>query len=213
MATESKDVITFKQKPVLIIRDEETLEVFSDENLSLVLKFLIKGPLSIEDLEKNFKRYGEEKSDKSIYRYLNKLIEKKLVAKAGKRITSKNADDLTSETIYSRTAIAFITVAPVDKHVDAKEGEYGEVWIATKLLLEEFFGKKADSNEFLEFATKLDEEKDDLVIKLFENASDETLERVAKLNYMGVNFVLQFVGWLASISQSDLRTEITSLFK
>ena len=168
---------------------------------------------SLAVLPKSFKRIDEEKSDKSIYRYLSKLIDVKLVAKAGKRITSKNSEELISETIYIRTAIAFITVAPIDKHVNAKEGDACHVWIASKNLLEDFFGKKADTKEFLNFATKLDKQKDELVIKLFENANEKTLEKIADLNYSDVNFVLQFVGWLATSTKMDLEKELFDLFK
>jgi hypothetical protein len=207
----TQNVVTFKQKPVIIIRDKEILDLFKDENLVYVLKFLKKAPMTIGDLVDTFQKVGVEKSDKSVYRYLHKLIKAKLVAKAGKRITSKTSSSLTSETIYTRSAIAFITVIPVEDRVTKAE-ESNPVWDATRLLLGEHFGKTASEKAFTIFANKLDEEKDQLVIDLFENASDETLERVAQLDYAGVNFLLQFLSWLAIIPKRDITKELEEIF-
>jgi len=209
--TGPKNVVTFKQKPVLIIRDKETLDLFKDENLGYVLKFLRKEPMTIGDLEKSFKKIGIEKSDKSIYRYLHKLIQVKLVAKAGKRITSKTSDNLTSETIYTRSAIAFITVAPVAEQGSDKKEDY-PVWEATRLLLSEHFGKNAVEKEFVKFANKLDKERDELVVNLFENATEETLEKVAQLDYLGISFLLQYIGWLAIIPEQDIAKDLERIF-
>ena len=209
--TDPKNVVTFKQKPVLIIRDQETLDLFKDENLGYVLKFLRKEPMTIGDLEESFKKIGIEKSDKSIYRYLHKLLQVKLVAKAGKRITSKTSDDLTSETIYTRSAIAFITVALV-ADPGTEKNEHNSVWEATRLLLSEHFGKNAAAKEFVRFANKLDKERDQLVVNLFENATEETLEKVAQLDFHGINFLLQYIGWLAILPEQDIAKDLERIF-
>ncbi len=209
--TGPKNVVTFKQKPVIIIRDKETLDLFKDENLGYVLKFLRKEPMTIGDLEQCFKKAGIEKSDKSIYRYLHKLLQVKLVAKAGKRITSKTSDNLTSETIYTRSAIAFITVAPVaEPGTDGKKNN--SVWDATRLLLSEHFGKNASEKEFVKFANKLDKDRDQLVVNLFENATEETLMKVAQLDYQGINFLLQYIGWLAILPEQDIAKDLEQIF-
>ena len=210
--TGPKNVVTFKQKPVIMIRDKETLDLFKDENLGYVLKFLRKEPMTIGDLEESFRKVGIEKSDKSIYRYLHKLLQVKLVAKAGKRITSKASDNLTSETIYTRAAIAFITVAPVSEP-GTKTAEDNAVWEATRLLLSEHFGKKASEKEFVKFANKLDKDRDQLVVNLFENATEETLEKVARLDYLGISFLLQYIGWLAIIPEMDIAKDLEEIFK
>jgi len=209
--TGPKNVVTFKQKSVIIIRDKETLELFKDENLGYVLKFLRKEPMTIGDLEAAFRKVGIEKSDKSIYRYLHKLLQVKLVAKAGKRITSKASDNLTSETIYTRSAIAFITVAPVAEPGSENKG-HNPVWEATRLLLSEHFGKNAAEKEFVKFANKLDKDRDELVVNLFENATEETLEKVAQLDYLGISFLLQYIGWLAIIPEKDIAKDLEQIF-
>ncbi|MHA1367125.1 MAG: hypothetical protein ACTSP5_12045 [Candidatus Heimdallarchaeota archaeon] len=195
---ESQDVITFRQIPVKIINDVKTLEYFKDPNLRLVVAFLKKGPMTITDLERLFKDKGNEKSDKSIYRYLHKLIQAKIVAKAGKRVTSTDENNLASETLYTRSAKAFITVQPVDESRDCGLGSECPVWEASRLLLSQIFGK--------------DKEKDKIAIDLFENADEETLEKVANLDWEGINYVLQFVGWFAMVSKVDVRSKLKDIY-
>jgi hypothetical protein len=209
---ESQDVITFRQIPVKIINDADTLEFFKDPNLKLVVAFLKRGPMTITDLEKLFKDKGNEKSDKSIYRYLHKLIQAKVVAKAGKRVTSTDEENLASETLYTRTAKAFITVMPVDESRDCGLGSECPVWEASRLLLSQIFGNEGDKKKFAEFANWLDKEKDKIAIDLFENADEEILEKVANLDWEGINYVLQFVGWFAIISQQDIKSKLNEIF-
>lgn len=206
----SQEAITYKQKPVKIIKDQETLKIFHDENLMTVLKFLKKGPCSIQDLVDKFKKNDDEKSDKTIYRYLHKLIQVKLVAKAGKRVTS-NEDDIISETIYMRSAKAFITVYPMDER-ECKGGEECPVWEAIRSLIGPFFDGQGDKKSFSELASKLDRDIDNLIIEMFENADDETLDKIADLDWSGINHVMQFAGWLAINSKMDIRKELEKVF-
>ena len=208
----SQEVVTYKQKPVKIIKDTKTLKVFHDENLMMVLKFLKKGPKSIQDLVENFKTYGDEKSDKTIYRYLHKLIQVKLVAKAGKRVTSVDEEDLMSETIYLRTAKAFITVSPIDDR-ECKGSEECPVWEATRLLVGQNFNNTGDKKAFAKFATDLDRKIDNLVIQMFESADEETLDKIADLDWSGINHVMQFSGWLALSTKKDLKTELEKIYE
>jgi len=203
----SQEVITYRQKPVKIIRDNKTLEFFRDENLMYVIKFLKNGPMSIQDLENAFTNIGVEKSDKTIYRYLHKLIQAKLVAKAGKRVSSVKEDDLVSETIYLRTAKAFITVQPIDLR-ECKGSADCPVWEVTRILIGQLIGNSGDAEKFAEFASSVDREKDEIVIKLFESADEDTLDKIADLDWQGINHVLQFAGWLALSTKMDIGKEL-----
>ncbi|NHJ86521.1 MAG: hypothetical protein FK734_13735 [Asgard group archaeon] len=212
---ESQDVITFKQRPVMVVSDDKRLEYFYDENLMHVLKFLKKGPMTITDLENEFKKIKDEKSDKSIYRYLSKLIKATLVAKAGKRITSVNEDNLSSETVYMRSAKAFIMIRPLDEKGCGK-GADCPVWEATRFLLGKLYGGKKlqdKAKEFSEFGIELDRQKDQLAIDLFETADEETLDKISALDWDGINYVLQFVSWFGLISQRDVKADLDKLYK
>ena len=121
----SQDVVTYKQDTVKTLNEEQVNLMYSDENLSYIIKFLRVGPRTVKELEADFTKKGIKKSDKSIYRYLKNLIEIGLVAKAGKRITSKGAGELQSETIYIRTAKIFLTANLKKKLGSLEEKDVG----------------------------------------------------------------------------------------
>ena len=117
------DVITFEQKPVLIIGNEEIIEykdsktgetksvlkgsLLRDPLYSPILTALKAGPLTVRELEKKYAKLAEEpKSDKTLYRYLKFLEKAGLVTPAGQRVTvGKTA----TEALYARTAKLFFS--------------------------------------------------------------------------------------------------------
>jgi hypothetical protein len=117
------DVITFEQKPVLIIGNEEMIEyedaktgekksilkgkLLWDPLYSPILTALKAGPLTVRELEKKYAKIAKEpKSDKTLYRYLKFLEKAGLVAPAGQRVTvGKTA----TEALYARTAKLFFS--------------------------------------------------------------------------------------------------------
>ena len=117
------DVITFEQKPVLIIGNEDIIEykdaksgekksvfkssLLGDPLYSPILTALKAGPLTVRELEKKYAELAQEsKSDKTLYRYLKFLEKAGLVTPAGQRVTvGKTA----TEALYARTAKLFFT--------------------------------------------------------------------------------------------------------
>ncbi|NPD89567.1 MAG: winged helix-turn-helix transcriptional regulator [Asgard group archaeon] len=118
-----RDIITVEQQPVLIIGNEDTIEykdvktgekksVFTSNLLidplySPILTALKKGPLTVRELEIEYKKLANEpKSDKTLYRYLKFLEKAGLVTPAGQRVTvGKTA----TEALYARTAKLFFS--------------------------------------------------------------------------------------------------------
>ncbi len=199
-----QEAITYKQKAVLILSKEQ-FESFNDQNLVYTVKFLSKSPMSISDLVQAFKKLDMEKSEKSIYRYLNKLLKLKLVAKAGKRITSIDESDLISETIYLRSAKVFLTKA-------CKECPEGvacpEYIVALSLLKNLFKGKELSAIKLAKLGNKLNAERNKVFIDLISNADSETLEEFTVLDMKKINFVKEFVSWLAISLNIDIPDEI-----
>ncbi|MCK5184231.1 MAG: ArsR family transcriptional regulator, partial [Candidatus Heimdallarchaeota archaeon] len=74
-----RDIITNQQKVVQVFTGDEIEELLSETNHRQVLHFLFKGPLTVEELEIAFEKSGNDKSDKSISRYLGKLKKAGLV--------------------------------------------------------------------------------------------------------------------------------------
>ena len=207
----SQDVITYKPEKLVFIKDEKKNKLFEDENLHYVLKFLRKGPMTILDLSDAFKHIDDEKSDKSIYRYLHKLIQAKLVAKAGKRITTKNESDLTSETLYMRTAYAFILKIPLARK--EKEEFHSPIFDSMFLLLKQKFGdKKAGQKDFKEFFDKVDNERDQYIIDLYEQADKETLKALESLEGKNILFALEYASWLAILMKYNFKDELEKIY-
>jgi len=203
-----QQAITYKQKAILILNDEQSM-VFTDQNLAWVLKILAKGPLTITDIKEAFMKHGKEKSEKTLYRYLSKLLKIGLIAKAGKRITSVDEGILISETIYSRVAKVYITKKPMK----FDDGEIRPEFEIAQLILSSIFDKKRGCGIcFTEIANRFDIEKHQLFIELLEHADPETLERFAELDWKGISAVKEFVGWIALCLKYDVQDVIKDCY-
>ena len=207
----SQDVITYKPAKLIFIKDEKKNQLFHDENLNYVLKFLRKGAMTIHDLSDNFKQIDEEKSDKSIYRYLHKLIQAKLVAKAGKRITTKNESDLISETLYMRTSNAFILKVPLASK--EKEDFHSPIFDSMFLLLkQQYSNKKVGKKAFKKFFDKIDSERDQYIMDLYEQADEETMNKLGDLEGKNILFALDYASWMAILFKYDIKAELEKIY-
>ncbi len=207
----SQDVITYKPAKLIFIKDEKQNSLFHDENLNYVLSFLRKGAMTIHDLGDAFKQIEEEKSDKSIYRYLHKLIQAKLVAKAGKRITTKNESDLISETLYMRTSNAFILKVPLASK--EKEDFHSPIFDSMFLLLKQQYGnKKVGKKAFKKFFDKIDHERDQYIMDLYEKADEETLNKLGDLEGKSILFALDYASWMAILLKYDIKAELEKIY-
>ena len=207
----SQDVITYKPEKLVFIKDSKRSKLFEDENLSMVMKFLKKGPMTITDLMDAFKNIGEEKSDKSVYRYLHKLIQGKLAAKAGKRITAHDESDLTSETLYMRTSNAFILRIDI---TEEKDGELKSPIFETLFhVFKQLHGNKdGDLKAFKKFFDKVDKEKDDYIYELFEKADKEACEKLDGLDGREILFALDYGAWLAILMKYNMKEELGKIY-
>lgn len=206
---ESQDIITYKQAIVKVIDNEEIVDILKDGNLLPVLKFLQKGPMTINDLVETFNKKGDKKSDKTIYRYLHTLVQAKLVAKAGKRITSITADELISETIYMCTAKSFIFPEALKHTPENYEKGFCPVFDVSRLLLKPIFdNKELDSNSFQKFLFRLDRERDELLVELFNSADDETIKKINDLDWKMLEIFLNYASWIGISTKMDIKKEL-----
>ncbi|NPE09058.1 MAG: hypothetical protein GNW80_12310 [Asgard group archaeon] len=205
----SQDVITFNQKTVIDLSEKQAEILHGDENLYYILKFLRVGPRTVKELESDFAHKGMKKSDKSIYRYLKNLIEIGLVAKAGKRITSKGAGDLQSETIYIRTAKIFLT-ANLEKKIDSMEEKDVGLFYDTiySLLAGKFKDKLKTDKGVDKLISTLESRKFQLINEIFGNANEETMEKISNLDWGLIDYLIDYIGWLALSLEFDIAKEI-----
>lgn len=204
----SQDVITFRQEKMIFIVNDKQKKLFEDENLNLVLKFLRKGPMTISDLIIAFKKHSEKKSDKSIYRYLQQLIKAKLVAKAGKRISTQDENDLVSETLFMRTAKAFILKQPLVE-TESKSSFFEAMFLFLRHLYE---NKSGNLNKFKDFIKRIDDDRNQYTYDLFTNADEETNAKIDVLDGSNIFYSIDYAAWLAIMLNYDLKKELDNLY-
>ncbi|NHJ48648.1 MAG: hypothetical protein FK733_12760 [Asgard group archaeon] len=205
----NQNIITYKQR-VAVVPDENALQkMYSDENLMLIIEALRKGPMTIDELVKEFEDKGQKKSDKSVYRYLKELIELKIVARAGKRIKSIDEKDLQSETIYIRTAKIFLTGNLKHKAEKLGKEKIDQLFDVLKSLLMERYSDKITSKKALhDLLIRFDEKKEKLLIELLENANKETLKKISVVDWGLIVDMVEYAGWLALLLEQDLEKEL-----
>lgn len=205
----SQDVITYNQKTVIALTEEQVDLLYSDANLGYIIKFLRVGPRTVKELEKDFTKKGIKKSDKSIYRYLKNLIEVGMVAKAGKRITSKGAGELQSETIYIRTAKIFLT-ENLKKKLGSLEEKDVELFYDTiySLLAGKFKDELKTEKGVDNLINILESKKSKLVHDILGSANEETMEKISKLDWGLLDYLMEYIGWLALSIEFDVVKEI-----
>jgi len=205
----SQDIISYKQKIIQIIDDDIMNKMKSEENLYHIIKSLRKGPMTVNELVDKFKEDGIKKSDKSIYRYLKALIEYKLVARAGKRITSHDEKDLQSETIYIRIARIFITDNLKHKEEKLGEKKTKKMFELIYAVLSRKYPDKITSPEgIMNLLYKFDKNKNDLIVDLLENSTETIFQQEAELDWDLVEFFLEYVGWLGLMLEYNVEDEI-----
>ena len=190
------DIITNKQKVVKIFSEKEVEEILTDENHRIILQFLFKGPLTIEDLQIAYNNIGSKKSDKSIYRYLGILKRAGLVIEACKRIYSDKDNQIKTQTLFSR--VAKIIFTPY-KRLERQEELENKTYEILNIILQEKLGlKKASSDSCLK--TKVDKlynTKNESIANYFENIKNEKiLNLIEDFEIQELYPILDLASWI-----------------
>ncbi|NHJ40622.1 MAG: hypothetical protein FK731_11365 [Asgard group archaeon] len=208
-----QDVITYNQKITANITDKEIAKFFYDEDYSILLKFLRTGPKTIKEIEEAYRLDDNEKSDKTIYRYIKDLSEVGLVVEAGQRIFTDEEHRNKSVKIYMRTAKVFHDNSGAMKgesEVD-KTKEKKEYYRAYKILLDLLEEDKNFTEDCIEeIIDKIYLEGQDLASKLIEKAGDEIFELLAKYDFNDVNEFILNLAWLIMIYKKDFKNRLST---
>ena len=175
-----QDFKTYEPKPIKHIdipRDDTT---FRDSNLLFLRNLLNRlGPLTIKDIVREFKegKEVEEKSDKTIYRYIGKLKDLGMVTQVGKRIY---VDDLKTETLFGVTAKFFLIGThntPFHKSATGVllERRKGLVEFIGEVLKHQYGSKKPNLACLERIIVDLTESSTDILIRNFESLSLEAI--------------------------------------
>ncbi|MHA1212082.1 MAG: hypothetical protein ACTSSH_06440 [Candidatus Heimdallarchaeota archaeon] len=191
-----KDIITNTQKVVKVFSEDEIGDILSDENHRYLLQFLFRGPLTVEELEIAYQSSDNDKSDKSIYRYLGKLKKAGLVIEAGKRIFTDKDNQIKTQTLFSR--VAKIIFAPRKHFEQQKELESKSVEVLNIILQERLGFKNPASEECLKEKTQtMYSEKSNAIASYFEGTKNERLlSLVEDFEIHELYPILDLAGWI-----------------
>ncbi|MHA1212191.1 MAG: hypothetical protein ACTSSH_07000 [Candidatus Heimdallarchaeota archaeon] len=206
---EVRDVITYNQRIVMKITDKEIAQYFYDKDYGMLLKFLRSGPKTIKEIEGTYLEEGNEKSDKTIYRYIKTLDELGLVVEAGKRIYTDENNKNKTVTLYMRTAKVFLDRAIEMTSEKLKEEKMSRIFKAYKILLDNLEEDKSFTVDCLKDIYDLVyNEGQDYAAQIIEKAGDELFELLEDLDFSGVNDFLLSLSWLIMIYKKDFNKKL-----
>ncbi len=210
-----QDIIDYKSTVLKVISDEETLKILSDNNYEKVMRILRKKPMTVQEITEAFNElaktcsFTDQKSDKSIYRYLKVLEERGMVATAGQRVVmGKTA----TEKLYTRTARIFQR-----KDIDWMS-EGGEQWVKRFILLMGYMidtdGQESSIRCIQEFFKKQSEAKMVALENLAQSASDDIVKQIVEGEW---EELLAFIDWVyifgTLMNQPDLLEQLGDCLK
>jgi len=190
-----QDVITYTPERIKIISDRKIIDIMRDPTHMPIIKALRKGPMTVRELEKAYAKEAkdseevEAKSDKTIYRYLKVLEKAGAVVPAGQRVIfGKTA----TETLFSRSAEIFMTLATETDYWDCDEGKDLAKKIAP--MLSKVCGdRKIDVTCLTKFMNELEKENSKQLLGLFEGADEEMVDIITSIDWHYKDKVLGYV--------------------
>jgi predicted transcriptional regulator len=215
-----QDVISIQPsifKHITVDTNDPTLR---DDNVVFLRTILRqKGPMTVRDIVNQYKENDNQKSDKTIYRYLGKLTEAGIVAKVGKRVFIDEENNIRTETLYGNSAFLFLTAADIHPFSENAEGavllKRDPITRVIGLFLKKKLGARKVNEECLkEILVKRHTNAQEYLIKTVELGDEEIYNLVKELEYYDTGVVLEVVAWLGSImSEPNIVKDIEKCFK
>lgn len=214
--TDVQDVVTYTPDRIKIISDRKIIDIMRDPNHMPIIKALRKGPMTVRELEKSYAKEAkdseevEAKSDKTIYRYLKVLEKAGVVVPAGQRVViGKTA----TETLFSRSAEIFMTLATETDYWDCDEGKDLVKKIAP--MLSKVYGdRKIDVTCLTKFMNQLEKESSKQLLTLFEGADEEMVDLITSIDWHYKDKVLGYVSSFSIIlNNPEFYEKLRSCFK
>ncbi len=227
------------EKPVAVkhIYSSDDKTVFNDKNLKFLRQILSqKGPLTIKRISEEFenwiivdsrsKKKSQEKSVKTIYRYLKALKDEGMVEEAGKILYKEFQEDgstkIVSETTFGTTAKFFLLLGETILFDETEDKEILRQRISVtrfvgNVLNNQFPGRKLNEERFERFLINMYEINNQEMIKNMESTTTENIEMAINEN-LGEpvrKYLLDFVMWLGLIiaKKDELYEEISKCYE
>ncbi len=209
-----QDIITNEQQLVKVLSELSVENVLDDNNHRFLLHFLVKQPLTVDEIKIEFKKSGNDKSDKTIYRYLKKLKRAGLVIEAGKRIFTDNKNQIKTQTLFARVAkIIFTPQGKTDSNPKLKQTSLK----ITSMLLKDRLNLRSDAD--LDCIQKqvdnIAKVKNELISDHFQSSKNsELMGLIQTMDIYELYPILDTVSWILLLNENpDAVKEIIKCFK
>ncbi|MHA1155636.1 MAG: hypothetical protein ACTSQK_05965 [Candidatus Heimdallarchaeota archaeon] len=203
-----QDVITYNQVVTKRIKDKEVSKYFYDKDYGLLLTFLRTGPKTIKEIEEAYAAEGNEKSDKTLYRYIKTLGEVGLAVEAGKRIFTDKENRNKSVSIFMRTAMVFFDDTNVDQATTKANKK--KIFQAYKLLLDQVDENKTFTKECIETIMEKLIKAEELAIEFIQNSDEKVFDLLKGQDFTEINAFIQNISWLIMIYNSEIKETLKS---
>ena len=196
----------FKQKPVILIKEEAKMQIMANPIYFPILMSLRDGYKTIKEIEeeynkfivKDLKKQGikdrkkikemvdkKKRSDKSLYRYIQHLIDADFVVLVGKRIAMEKS---MTEKIFARTAKFFFVDSYYEKMICANQGCIDSL---SQLLGLIYDVPQLEKTNLKQFTNLMKECSKKITSILFTKKSEEFVQIVENLSLSEITAVLQ----------------------
>jgi DNA-binding transcriptional ArsR family regulator len=177
------------------ISDDNAKKAFLDPNLSQILLILRDSnkPMTVDELEESFKAIDQEKSSKTIYRYLKKLEDAELVVQAGKRVFSRDMKKIRTKTLYMRAAKLFF---PIKTSYEVKRQKKEIVDVIGELIGKASTRKLKSPEKLNDFIADLFIRESELVRKILKNTDEKQANAIANWDIKQRQSAIAIIGRL-----------------
>lgn len=208
-----QDIITNQQKLVKVLSDTSIENVLDDDNHRFLLHFLVKQPLTVEEIKFEFQKSGNDKSDKTVYRYLKKLKRAGLVIEAGKRIFTDSNNQIKTQTLFARVAkIIFTPRGKTDSNPELKQTSLQ----ITSMLLKDRLNLKSDADLscIQKQVDNIAKVKNELIADCFHSSENtELMNLIQAMDIYELYPILDTVSWILLLNENpEAVKEITKCF-
>jgi DNA-binding PadR family transcriptional regulator len=207
-----QDVILKREKIVKIVSGAKSYNcLMEDDNCQLLLQFLLKGPMTFDDIKQSFDNVDASKSDKTIYGYLNKLKKAGLVMEAGKRIITVNDSPVKTLTLYSRVAKAFY----IDIKTGKKDGLTDDYLKVIASLTKQILNKESiQEDKFNNLINKVASYRKQTIEAINDLEDIAILDELSQFNVRGTKYILDIISWLSYLGNNEkFVSELLACFK
>jgi len=221
----TQDVIDpdFQQKPVILIKDEEKIPFMSNPTYYPILMSLREGYKTVKEIEEDYTKYiikdlkkqgiedekkikeivnKKKRSDKSLYRYLQHLIDAGFVALAGKRIAMEKS---MTEKLFARTAKFFFIESYYEKKVCSNQNCIESL---AQLLGLVYNVSLPNKNDIKQFISLMNVSSKKITSILLDEKSEEFVKKVDKLSLNEVTAVIQTLSIIDLVTGSKKNVKL-----